>query len=45
MLRGGLGGTYVKTKGLTGSAALTLSIDGAELVTISFTIDGEGKGE
>ena len=41
MLRGGLGGTYVKTVGKTGKAALTLSLEGAEPVTIEFTIKGE----
>ncbi len=42
MLRGGLGGTYVKTKGLTGRAALTLSTEGAAPVRIEFTIEREG---
>ena len=41
MLRGGLGGTYVKTTGKTGKATLTLSLEGAELVIIQFTIGGE----
>ena len=41
MLRGGLGGTYVKTKNLTGEAALTLSIEGAEPVRIDFTVERE----
>ena len=41
MLRGGLGGTYVRTTGKTGRAALTLSLDGAEPVKIEFTIGGE----
>ena len=42
MLRGGLGGTYVKTTGKTGRAALTLSVEGAEPVRIEFTVKGEG---
>ena len=42
MLRGGLGGTYVKTTGKTGQAALTLSVAGAEPVRIEFIIKGEG---
>ncbi|MBE7005468.1 MAG: glycoside hydrolase family 2 protein [Ruminococcaceae bacterium] len=42
MLRGGLGGTYVKTTGQAGKAALTLSVDGAEPVRIEFTIRTEG---
>ena len=42
MLRGGLGGTYVKTTGKTGKAALTLSVEGAEPVRIEFTVKGEG---
>ena len=42
MLRGGLGGTYVKTIGTTGKAALTLSVEGAEPVRIEFTVKGEG---
>lgn len=41
MLRGGLGGTYVRTTGKTGKATLTLSLDGAEPVKIEFTIGGE----
>ena len=41
MLRGGLGGTYVKTTGKTGKAALTLALQGAEPVRIEFTIGGE----
>ncbi len=41
MLRGGLGGTYVKTKGLTGDAALTLTLAGAEPVRVDFTIERE----
>ncbi len=45
MLRGGLGGTYVKTKGLTGDAALTLALEGAETVRIAFTVEQEKKGE
>ena len=42
MLRGGLGGTYVKTVGTTGAAALTLACEGAEPVRIEFIIKGEG---
>ncbi|MBQ9459754.1 MAG: glycoside hydrolase family 2 protein [Oscillospiraceae bacterium] len=42
MLRGGLGGTYVKTLGRPGKAALTLSLEGAEPVRIGFTIRTEG---
>jgi len=38
MLRGGLGGTYVKTVGRAGGAALTLSCEGAEPVRIEFTV-------
>ncbi len=41
MLRGGLGGMYVKTRGLTGNAALTLTLAGAEPVRIEFTIERE----
>lgn len=41
MLRGGLGGTYVKTNGLTGNASLTLSLEGAEPVRIDFTVARE----
>ena len=39
MLRGGLGGTYVRTTGKTGKATLTLSLDGAELTVIVFSIE------
>ena len=39
MLRGGLGGTYVKTAGQTGRAALTLTLSGAAPIRIEFTID------
>lgn len=39
MLRGGLGGTYVKTTGQTGRAALTLTLSGAAPIRIEFTID------
>jgi beta-galactosidase len=35
-LRGGCGGTYVKTTGRAGEASLTLTCDQAEPVTISF---------
>ncbi|MBE6910216.1 MAG: glycoside hydrolase family 2 protein [Ruminococcaceae bacterium] len=38
VLRGGLGGTYVKSTGLSGEAALTLTLDGAEPVRIAFTV-------
>ena len=37
-LRGGLGGTYVRTTGLPGKAALTLSLEGAAPVRIEFTV-------
>ena len=40
-LRGGLGGTYVKSVGMTGAASLTLSVEGAEPVRIAFTITGK----
>ena len=42
MLRGGLGGTYVKTTGRRGDAALTLTWAGAEPVRVTFTIKGDG---
>ena len=38
VLRGGMGGTYVKTRGKAGRAKLTLTPDGAESVTIEFEI-------
>ncbi len=38
-LRGGLGGTYVRTTGETGDAALTLKWAGAEPVRVRFTIE------
>jgi len=38
LLRGGLGGTYVKTVGKTGDAALTLSWAGAEPVRVAFSV-------
>ncbi len=40
-LRGGLGGTYIKTTGETGPAALTLTAEGAPPVRIEFTIERE----
>ncbi len=39
MIRGGFGGTYVKTAGEAGEAKLTLSADGVEPVQIAFTIE------
>ncbi len=41
VLRGGLGGTFVKTTGETGTAALTLTAEGLEPVRIEFTVEGE----
>ncbi|WP_115726655.1 glycoside hydrolase family 2 protein [Actinomyces culturomici] len=41
-LAGGGAGTYVRTLGRAGSARLTLSCDGAEPVSIDFTIEREG---
>ncbi len=41
MLRGGMGGTYLRTKGEAGSARLTLSAQGCEDVCISFHITKE----
>ena len=38
MLRGGLGGTYIKTHGLSGDAAVTLTLPEAEPVRIAFTV-------
>ena len=38
-LRGGLGGTYVKTTGKSGAAALKLKWAGAEPVRVEFTIE------
>ncbi|MBQ9680202.1 MAG: glycoside hydrolase family 2 protein [Ruminococcus sp.] len=47
ILRGGTGGIYIRTKGKNGKAALTLSADGAESLTIGFTItikeDSDGR--
>lgn len=38
LLRGGMGGLYVRTKGKSGKATLTLSADGAQSVAATFTI-------
>ena len=38
ILRGGMGGLYVRTTGKEGKAALTLRADGCESVSIAFTI-------
>jgi len=45
VLRGGLGGTYVRTLGKGGPAAVTLTADGAESVRIEFNITIEKKEE
>ena len=37
-LRGGMGGTYVRTVGESGKASLTLTLDGAKPVRIDFTV-------
>ena len=37
-LRGGMGGTYVKTMGKAGEAKLTLQAEGLEPITIELTI-------
>lgn len=41
MLRGGMGGLYVKTIGKSGKATLTLSAEGCEPITIGFHISKE----
>jgi beta-galactosidase len=38
ILRAGMGGLYVRTKGEEGKASLTLSVSGCESVTVDFTI-------
>ena len=38
ILRAGMGGLYVRTKGQPGSASVTLSADGCDSVTIDFSI-------
>ncbi|MBQ6499517.1 MAG: glycoside hydrolase family 2 protein, partial [Ruminococcus sp.] len=38
MLRGGMGGLYIRTKGSVGRASVTLSAEGCESVTIDFEI-------
>ena len=38
MLRGGMGGLYVRTLGREGAATLTIKADGCEPITISFSI-------
>ncbi len=38
-LRGGMGGTYIRTKGNAGSGTLTVSSDRTEDITISFEIE------
>lgn len=40
MLRGGFGGTYVKTTGVSGTASLTLTWAGAEPVRVEFAVKG-----
>ena len=40
MLRGGMGGMYVRTKGKEGAGTLTLSAPGCESVSIDFTVTG-----
>ena len=41
VLRGGLGGTFVKTTGETGPAALTMTAEGLPPVRIGFTVERE----
>ena len=41
VLRGGLGGTFVKTTGEPGKAALTLTAEGLPPVRIEFTVETE----
>ena len=41
MLRGGLGGTFVKTTGVPGAAALTLTAEGLPPVRLEFTVQRE----
>jgi len=43
-MRGGLGGTFVKTTGTGGRASLTLSAEGAESVTVEFTVTTADEG-
>ncbi|MGN0504945.1 MAG: glycoside hydrolase family 2 TIM barrel-domain containing protein [Lachnospiraceae bacterium] len=43
VLQGGMGGTYVKTTGETGTAVLKIAAAQAEPVTIMFQCKGEGK--
>ena len=38
-LRGGMGGTYVKTKGENGEAKLVITSEGLEAIEINFTIN------
>lgn len=38
LLRAGMGGVYVRTKGKEGNATLTLTADGCESVTLDFTV-------
>ena len=38
ILRGGLGGTYVRTNGESGDGKVTLTLPGAEPVTVDFTV-------
>ncbi len=38
LLRAGMGGVYVRTKGKEGNATLTLSADGCKSVTLDFTV-------
>ena len=38
ILRGGLGGTIIKTTGCSGEAAVTFRVQGAESVTLRFTV-------
>lgn len=43
ILRGGSGGLYIKTIGTNGQATLTLHADGAEDVTVTFTVRSHHK--
>lgn len=41
ILRGGCGGTYVKTKGVSGNATLRLTFETGDVKEISFTVTCE----
>jgi beta-galactosidase len=45
VLRGGLGGTYVRTTGETGEASLTLTPGRGEPVTIPLVIEAWKRGQ